>query len=46
MEKASEYMDPGHEKASEKKKLLNAVYKRLYAEGIACTKLEMRKLLK
>jgi hypothetical protein len=46
MEKASEHTEPGHERASEKKKLLNAVYKRLYAEGIACMKLEMRKLLK
>jgi hypothetical protein len=39
-------MKPGHERASEKKKLLKAVYKRLYAEGIECMKLETRKLLK
>ena len=32
MEKASEHMKPGHERASEKKKLLKAVHKQLDAE--------------
>ena len=34
MERASEHMQPEHERASEKRKALKAVYKRLYGRNM------------